>query len=83
MSAVVLAALIGATGTVLAALIERVHRVVRRSEAKIDGLKNGTYTQAMAAIAEIQREREEVRLRGLTPRRRIDRIVEEPDRGVH
>lgn len=74
----VISALVAAVGTVLAALISTVGRRAARIEEKIDGLRNGTYHQAMAAIAEIQREREERRIRGLPTRRAVDRITPEP-----
>jgi hypothetical protein len=76
-SSTVLAAVIGAVGVVLAALITRVDWRVRRVGDKIDGLRNGTYHEAMAAIAEIQRERAERELRGLPARRLIDRLAPE------
>lgn len=72
-------ALITAGGAVLVALIERVHWRLRRVETKIDGLRNGTRSQAVAAIAELQREREELRLRGMAPRRLVDRMIAVPD----
>lgn len=76
MSGTVLAAIITAGGVIIAALIERVHRGVSRVESKIEGLSNGTYRQAMAAISELRREREERILRGLHPRRAVDRLVD-------
>jgi hypothetical protein len=72
------AQIIGAVGAVVVALITLVGRRVKRIEAKIDGLRNGTYTQAMAAIAELQREREERRIAGLPVRRVVDRLAPEP-----
>lgn len=76
--AAVLAQLVGAVGAILAALISVVGRRVRRVEVKIDGLRNGTYHQAMAAIAQLQREREERRIAGLPARRVVDRIAPDP-----
>jgi hypothetical protein len=77
MSSAVLAAVIGSGGGVLAALIGVVVPLLRRVEDKIDGLRNGTYHQAMAAIAELQRERAELELRGLKGRRVVDRMLPE------
>jgi CRP-like cAMP-binding protein len=68
----VIAELVGAMGAILAALISTVGRRVKRVEQKIDGLQNGDRAQAMAAIAEIQREREERRIMGLPARRKTD-----------
>lgn len=77
MSSAVLAAVIGSGGGIVAALIGVVVPLLRRVEEKIDGLRNGTYHEAMAAIAEIQRERAERELRGLPTRRLIDRLAPE------
>jgi hypothetical protein len=77
MSSAVLAAVIGSGGGIAAALIGVVVPLLRRVEEKIDGLRNGTYHQAMAAIAELQREKEELRVRGLTGRRVVDRMIPE------
>ena len=76
-----LAAVIGAGGGILAALIGVVVPLLHRVEEKIDGLRNGTYHEAMAAIAEIQRERAERELRGLPIRRLVDHLV--PDKPVN
>lgn len=70
-----LGALIAAAATIVVALIRLVDDHLSRVERKIDGLRNGTYTQAMAALAEVQRAREERRLAGLPERRRADRII--------
>jgi hypothetical protein len=72
-----IAALITAVGAIIVAFLQLLDHHIGRVEHKIDGLRNGTYHQAMAAIAELRREREEVRLRGLTPRRRVDKLLEE------
>lgn len=78
MSPEIAAACIGAGGLILAALSERIHFTLRRVEKKIDGLRNGTRSQALEAIAELQREREERRLAGLPLRRHVDRLVSPP-----
>lgn len=73
----VTAATIGAIGAVIVALIQVLGRKVRRVEEKIDGLRNGTYTQAKAAITELQRERSERELMHLPLRRKLDRMIPE------
>jgi hypothetical protein len=77
MSSAVLAAVIGSGGGIIAAVIGVAVPLLRRVEDKIDGLRNGTYHQAMAAIAELQRERAELELRGLKGRRVVDRMLPE------
>lgn len=64
----------------LAALITTVGSRLARVETKIDGLRNGTYEEAIAAVAELQREREELRIMGIAPRRVLDHMVSEPAR---
>jgi hypothetical protein len=76
----ILAAVIGAGGGIIAAITAGVIPLLHRVEDKIDGLRNGTYHEAMAAIAEIQRERAERELRGLPTRRLIDRLAPDDHR---
>lgn len=76
---VVLAALITASGVVVSALIERVRWTLGRVSDRIEGLQNGTRSKALRAIEELQRERVELELRGIHPRRRIDRITEDTE----
>lgn len=75
--------MIAALATITAALIGAVGARLRRVEQKIEGLRNGTHAQALAAIEELQRDRELRRLQGLPVRRKADRIVEDASSGVH
>lgn len=72
-----LGALVTALGGIIIALIQLLGRRMGRVESKIDGLRNGTYSKAMAALAELRRERAERELKGLPRRRRIDHIIPE------
>lgn len=77
MDSTVVSALIGAVGSVVVALVGLVARRLARVEQKIDGLRNGTYTQAKAAITELQRERAQRELMHLPMRRKLDRMIPE------
>ncbi|HVT14567.1 MAG TPA: hypothetical protein VHQ90_00100 [Thermoanaerobaculia bacterium] len=80
MGTAIAAALIGAMGAILAALISRVEWRVREVSHKIDGLRNGTSRQAHDAIEELHKERAQREIMGLPRRRKNDHVIaEEPD----
>jgi hypothetical protein len=70
----ILAAIIGATATLLAAITESWRRI-GRVDRKIDGLRNGTYDQAMRVIAELQKEKALLEIAHMRPRRKLDELI--------